>query len=169
MSARSLKALLVALIALWVALVAFGNLSDPRSNWNFVQHVLAMDTIFADARIRYRAIDAPALQALAYAAIIAAEVATAVVCALGSARMWRARAAGTGAFRAAKRTALAGLALGLALWLGGFMAIGGEWFGMWMSSEWNGLESSFRFVVVLLLAAIWLSQDEAGLDEADPF
>lgn len=28
--------------------------------------------------------------------------------------------------------------------MGGFIAIGNEWFQLWRSTEWNGLESAFR-------------------------
>jgi predicted small integral membrane protein len=51
------------------------------------------------------------------------------------------------------------------LWLGGFMAVGGEWFGMWMSTQWNGLASAFRFVVVLLAALVYLGQRDGELDD----
>jgi len=36
------------------------------------------------------------------------------------------------------------------------MSIGGEWFGMWMSKEWNGIPSAFRFVIVILDVLIFL-------------
>jgi predicted small integral membrane protein len=155
---------LVATIALWLALVAFGNLTDYGSNLVFVQHVLAMDSIFPDAAIHYRAIHAPLLQHAAYVLIIAAEALAAVLCGAGAWRMWRARRAPATAFRCAGQLAVAGLGVGVLLWLGGCMAIGGEWFGMWMSTQWNGLGSAFRFVVVLLLALVWLGQrdDELG-------
>lgn len=152
------KIAVLAAIALWIALVAFGNLSDYGSNWPFVQHVLAMDTIFPDAHIRYRAIHSPLLQHTAYALIIAVEVLAAVLCWLGTWRLWRARQGTTVAFQRAKRIAVLGLALGVLLWLGGFVAIGGEWFGMWMSSQWNGIESAFRFAIVLLAMLVWLGQ-----------
>lgn len=161
---RFSRILLVAVIALWVGLVAFSNITDYRSNLAFVQHVLAMDTIFPDAAIHYRAIHSPLLQHAAYVLIIAAEVLVAVLCGCGAWRMWRARRASAALFRRARRMAVAGLAVGVVLWLGGFMAIGGEWFGMWMSSQWNGLESAFRFVVVLLAALIYLGQRD---DEPD--
>ena len=161
---RLSKVLLVLVIALWLALVAFGNITDSGSNWVFVPHVLAMDSIFPGASIHYHAIHAPLLQHLAYLAIIAAETLAALLCAVGGWRMWRARRAAATVFRHAGRLAVAGLSLGLLLWLGGFMAIGGEWFGMWMSSQWNGLASAFRFVMVLLAALIYLGQrdDEPG-------
>ena len=164
MPERLSKIGLMATIALWLALVAFGNITDYGSNLVFVQHVLAMDSIFPDAGIHYRAIHSPLLQHVAYLLIIAAETLAAALCSIGAWRMWQARRAPVSIFRGAKRFAIHGLTVGLMLWLGGFMAIGGEWFGMWMSSQWNGLESAFRFVVVLLVALVYLGQrdDEPG-------
>jgi len=156
---------LTATISLWLALVAFGNLTDYGSNLVFVQHVLAMDSIFPDAAIHYRAIHAPLLQHAAYVLIITTETLAAVLCGLGAWRLWRARRASAALFRRSARVAVAGLTLGLLLWLGGFMAIGGEWFGMWMSTQWNGLASAFRFVVVLLLALVYLGQRDDELDD----
>jgi predicted small integral membrane protein len=165
MPLRLSKIGLTATIALWLALVAFGNLTDYGSNLVFVQHVLAMDSIFPDAAIHYRAIHAPLLQHAAYVLIIATETLAAVLCGLGAWRLWRARRAPAALFRRSARVAVAGLTLGLLLWLGGFMAIGGEWFGMWMSTQWNGLASAFRFVVVLLLALVYLGQRDDELDD----
>ena len=165
MMLRLSKVVLVATIALWLALVAFGNLTDYGSNLVFVQHVLAMDSIFPDAAIHYRAIHAPLLQHAAYVLIIAIETLAALLCGLGAWRLWRARRAPAALFHRVKRLAVAGLGVGVLLWLGGFMAIGGEWFGMWMSSQWNGLASAFRFVVVLLLALVYLGQRDDELDD----
>jgi predicted small integral membrane protein len=162
---RLCKVAVLAAIALWIALVAFGNLTDYGSNWPFVQHVLAMDTIFPDAHIRYRAIHSSLLQHAAYALIIAAESLAAALCWLGTWRLWRARRATAAAFQRAKRVAVLGLATGVLLWLGGFVAIGGEWFGMWMSSQWNGIESAFRFAIVLLAMLLWLGQRDDELDD----
>jgi len=165
MVVRLSKILLMAAIALWLALVAFGNLTDYGSNWPFVQHVLAMDTIFPDAGIHYRAITSPWLQRVAYALIIAMETLAAVLCGLGTWRLWRTRMSGSESFHRAKRLGVLGITTGVLLWLGGFLAVGGEWFGMWMSTQWNGLESAFRFVIVLLAALLYLGQREEPLDE----
>jgi predicted small integral membrane protein len=165
MPMRLSKIVLVATIALWLALVTFGNLTDYGSNLAFVQHVLAMDSIFPDAGIHYRAIHTPLLQHAAYVLIIAVETLAAVLCGVGAWRMWRARRTPAATFRHAGRFAVAGLTLGVLLWLGGFMAIGGEWFGMWMSTQWNGLASAFRFVVVLLAALLLLGQRDGECDD----
>ena len=41
----------------------------------------------------------------------------------------------------------------LLLFGAGFMAIGGEWFVMWQSSDWNGLDAALR---VFLLSGVVL-------------
>ncbi|HET8899195.1 MAG TPA: DUF2165 domain-containing protein [Rhodanobacteraceae bacterium] len=157
---RVVQIVLVAVVTLWAGLVAFGNLTDYGSNFAFVQHVLAMDSIFPDSRIGYRAIHAPWLQHTAYLGIIACECAVALLCGFGAARMWRARQAPASGYRRSKELAIGGLGLGVVLWLGGFMVIGGEWFGMWMSSQWNGIASAFRFASVQLGLLIYLSLPE---------
>jgi predicted small integral membrane protein len=35
---------------------------------------------------------------------------------------------------------------------------------MWMSTQWNGLASAFRFVVVLMAALLYLGQRDAEGD-----
>ncbi|WP_099514846.1 DUF2165 family protein [Microvirga ossetica] len=42
-----------------------------------------------------------------------------------------------------------GLTTCLLIWLVGFIAIGGEWFGMWMSPQWNGIEAAFHFSALI--------------------
>ena len=154
---RTAKMVAVAAVAVLVSLVAFGNLTDYDTNFAFVQHVLLMDTIFPNATIRYRAITNPALHHAAYALIIAAEVLTAALCWIGSVLLLR-HVTDTGpSFNRAKRTAIAGLSVGLLLWQVGFMAIGGEWFGMWMAPQWNGIPSAFRFWVITMGVLIFLS------------
>lgn len=146
---RTSKSILVAAVALWVSLVACGNITDYGTNLAFVQHVLAMDTVFPDTTIRYRAIASPVLHHAAYLLIIAAEVLAAMLCWIGAVRMFRAIPA-PAAFTQAKDLAVIGLTTCLLIWLVGFLAIGGEWFGMWMSTQWNGIESAFRFSILIL-------------------
>ena len=162
---RTAKMMAVAALAVLVSLVAFGNITDYDTNFAFVQHVLLMDTIFPNATIRYRAITNPALHHAAYALIIAAEVLTAVLCWIGSFHLLgHVRNTGHG-FNRAKRTAIAGLMLGFLLWQVGFIALGGEWFGMWMSSQWNGIPSAFRYLVMTLGVLIFLSLPDSDISE----
>lgn len=154
---RAAKILMVAAIAFFASLVAFGNITDYGSNFAFVKHVLSMDTIFADATIHYRAITSPYLHHAFYILIIAAETLTALLCWIGALKLlsvWRADAA---TFNRAKGWAVGGLTLGFVIWQVGFMSIGGEWFGMWMSDKWNGVPDAFRFFITILGVLIFVN------------
>jgi predicted small integral membrane protein len=153
---RAAKVAMVAAAALFASLVTFGNLTDYNTNFAFVQHVLSMDTIFSFSTIKYRAITDPALHHAAYAAIIAVEGATAVLCWIGAVMLLRRLRADAGAFNRAKTFAVLGLTLGFLLWQVGFMSIGGEWFGMWQSQQWNGVPSAYRFVMVIVAVLIFV-------------
>jgi predicted small integral membrane protein len=160
---RAAKAALVAAIALFASLVAFGNMTDYNTNFAFVEHVLSMDTIFPFSTIKYRAITSPALHQAAYAVIIAAEAATAVLCWIGAALLARHIRADAGTFNRAKTFAVIGLTLGFLLWQVGFMSIGGEWFGMWQSQQWNGVPSAFRFLMTIIAVLIFVAMPDQDL------
>jgi predicted small integral membrane protein len=164
---RAAKTVMVAAVALFATLVAFGNLTDYGTNFVFVQHVLSMDTIFAGSAIGYRAITSPALHHAAYALIIAAEAATAVLCWIGAYALMRRIHADAAAFNRAKTFAVLGLTLGFLLWQVGFMTVGGEWFGMWQSTQWNGVPSAFRFVMVILGVLIFVAMPDGEVGKPE--
>jgi predicted small integral membrane protein len=151
-------------MAFFAALVSFGNITDYGSNFAFVQHVLRMDTVFPDSAIRYRAMQLPALHHIAYGAIIFLETVIAVLCGVGGVVMLRNLRAPAVRFNRNKHVAMAGLALGFLLWQVGFMSIGGEWFGMWMSSQWNGVGSAFRIFVTFILVMIFVAMPDRDGD-----
>jgi predicted small integral membrane protein len=161
---RAAKIAMVAAIALFATLVAFGNLTDYGTNLAFVQHVLAMDSIFPGSQITYRAITSPALQHAGYAVIIAAEAFTAVLCWIGAAALLRRLYADAKTFHRAKTYAVLGLTLGFLLWQVGFMSVGGEWFGMWQSQQWNGVASAFRFVMVIAVVLIFVAMRDEEIE-----
>lgn len=161
MIVRVSKSILVGAVALWVSLVAFGNITDYGTNLAFVQHVLSMDTVFPDTTIKYRAITNPTLHHAAYLLIISAEVVAAILCCAGAVQMFR-KIADPSAFIEAKGLAVIGLTVCLLIWLVGFIAIGGEWFGMWMSTQWNGIESAFRFSALILGVLIYVVMPDSN-------
>lgn len=152
-------AVLVALNGLYILLVAFGNITDFDTNRAFVQHVLAMDTTNfgadpgtnLDPDVMWRAITNSTLQDIAYVGIIVWESATALV--LIAAVIFWIRERGTG-FRTARALSTIGLLMLIALFLGGFIAIGGEWFQMWKSTAWNGIDAAFRNAMLAIGALI---------------
>ncbi|MBT2394949.1 DUF2165 domain-containing protein [Streptomyces sp. ISL-100] len=154
---------LVATVALYMALVAFGNITDFGTNQEFVRHVLAMDTTFKDEDLMWRSIDSPTVHNIAYIAIIAWETVAALVLIVATAQ-W-ARALRGGEFGRARRVATLGLLMVLLLFGAGFIAVGGEWFAMWQSDDWNGLDAATRNFLVagLTLVVVHLP---AGLADA---
>jgi predicted small integral membrane protein len=141
---------MVGINALYMLLVAFGNITDYGTNFDFVSHVLSMDTTNfgapagegLDSDVMWRAIEADWVHHLAYVGVIIWESAAAIVL-LCSLWAWL-RASRTRSFDLARRLGTIGLAMILVLFMGGFIAIGGEWFQMWRSTSWNGLEPAFR-------------------------
>ncbi len=65
-------------------------------------------------------------------------------------------------FHTNKKWSIAGLIIGIIIWFFGFEVVGGEWFSMWQSSTWNGLESADRIVtfVVLILILLQFKDEE---------
>ena len=162
---RLAKTAMVAAIALFATLAAFGNVTDYGTNFVFVQHVLSMDTVLPSSHIGYRALTGPALHHAAYALIIAAEAATGLLCWIGAVAMVRQLRANAAAFQRGKTFAVLGLMLGFLIWQVGFMTIGGEWFGMWQSPQWNGVPGAFRFVMVIVAVLIFVVMRD---DELEP-
>ncbi|MFF6915375.1 DUF2165 family protein [Streptomyces sp. NPDC012466] len=130
--------LLTATIALYMALVALGNITDFGTNQQFVRHVLAMDTTFKDEDLMWRAVTSQGLQDAAYVGIIVWETVAALVLIYGS-WLWARRDD-----LRARRMSTYGLLMVMLLFGAGFIAIGGEWFSMWQSKSWNGLDAATR-------------------------
>jgi predicted small integral membrane protein len=145
-------------LSLFAFLVTFTNLTDYDSNFQFVRHVLSMDTTFEGNRAMYRAIDTPWMWHAGFAGIILGEGLTALFLFLGGVRLLAARDAPAAVFQARKDLAVVGATLGFFVWFVGFMAIGGEWFLMWQSQTWNGQEAAFRFYMSILAVLIFVMQ-----------
>ncbi|MDP9050667.1 MAG: DUF2165 domain-containing protein [Acidobacteriota bacterium] len=163
MITRVAKALLVAGVALFYTLVVFNNLTDFDSNWQFVHHVLAMDSTFPGNHGMWRALPGTRVEMAFYISIIAWEMVTAVLLWWGVVRLAgtiRGRAAD---FNTAKGLAVMALTLSLMMWLVAFLSVGAEWFLMWQSHTWNGQEAAFRmFTVVGVVLLLVLQADTDG-------
>ncbi|WP_329399218.1 DUF2165 domain-containing protein [Streptomyces lydicus] len=145
-------AVLTGTVALIIALVALGNITDFGTNQQFVRHVLAMDTTFKDPDLMWRAITSHKLQDAAYLVIIAWETLAALLLLAGTA-LW---AVGLRNGRVARARLLStlGLLMIVLLFGAGFLAIGGEWFAMWQSKTWNGLEAATRNLTLAGIALL---------------
>ncbi|MFF9117052.1 DUF2165 domain-containing protein [Streptomyces massasporeus] len=151
--------LLTAIIALYMALVAFGNITDFGTNQQFVRHVLAMDTTFKDEDLMWRAVTSQGLQDAAYVGIIVWETIAALVLIYGS-WLWARRDD-----LRARRMSTYGLLMVMLLFGAGFIAIGGEWFSMWQSKSWNGLDAATR---IFLFSGVVLLVNQLSAPRAQP-
>ena len=163
MITRAAKLLLLSGIALYYSLVVFNNLTDFGSNYQFVQHVLAMDTTFPGNHGLWRAPTSPSAHLAFYLGIIAWEIVTTILLWWGVVRLLRALRLGADAFNAAKRIPVLALTTAILMWLVAFLTVGGEWFLMWQSHAWNGQEEAFRmFAVVGIVMIVVLQPDAEG-------
>jgi predicted small integral membrane protein len=66
-------------------------------------------------------------------------------------------------FQVAKSKAVAGLTLGFLLFEGGFVAVGGEWFGMWQARDLDAVPNAFRVLMTMLGVLIFVSLKDEDL------
>jgi predicted small integral membrane protein len=160
MTLRLAKILLVAAIALFYTLVVFNNTTDYTSNYEFVHHVLLMDSTFPGNHGLWRAIHPVLAHKLFYDGVIAWEIVTMVLCWSGCVQLLRVLRKNAAAFELAKRMAIIALTLSLLMWLVAFLTVGAEWFLMWQSKTWNGQEAAFRMFTVVGLVLILVALPE---------
>jgi predicted small integral membrane protein len=153
---RLAKIALIAALAAYALIVAYDNIVDYGSNYEFVRHVLSMDTTFAGNALKHRAITDEAVWKAAYAMIIGAEWLTGLLLTFGAIALLRKLTAPAAAFNRAKAWAVAGLTVGFGLWFFGFVVIAGQYFAMWQSQVWNGQESAFRIAAMILGVLIFV-------------
>jgi predicted small integral membrane protein len=153
---RSCKVLLLAAMAFFFTLVAFNNLTDFDSNYQFVRHVLMMDSTFPGNHGLWRAIREPWIHLAFYLGIIAWEIVNAGLSWWGSVCLFRAVRSPQPDFQQAKQVGVVALTSGMLQWFLAFLCIGAEWFLMWQSKLWNGQDAAFRMFAVEALVLIVL-------------
>jgi predicted small integral membrane protein len=154
---RTSKCLLLFSVALFYLLVVFNNLTDYNSNYQFVHHVLMMDSTFPGNLGMWRAINSSFIHHAFYDSIIVWEAVTMALALWGAVRMTRALSAPAAEFNLAKRMGIAALTLSLLMWLVAFLTVGAEWFLMWQSRMWNGQEAAGRMFNVVALVLIYVA------------
>jgi predicted small integral membrane protein len=160
MTLRAAKMLLVFAVAGFYSFVVLNNTTDYESNYQFVRHVLMMDSTFSGNRGMWRALNSPAWHTSFYASIIVWETVTMILCWWGGLNLARALRGNAIAFNQAKRVAIAALTCALLMWLVAFLSVGGEWFLMWQSKSWNGQDPAFRMFTVVGIVLLLVAQPD---------
>ena len=149
MTLRGSKAVLVLAVALFYTILVLNNITDYGSNYEFVRHVLMMDSTFPGNHGMWRAINSPRVHTVFYLGIIAWESVTMFLCWCAGVRLLKSYGADRTQFAAAQNVAVIALTTSLLMWLVAFLDIGGEWFLMWQSQIWNGQQEAFRMFTVV--------------------
>ncbi len=157
---RLLQSLTLTMAGLFGLFVFAGNLMDYDSNFQFVKHVLSMDTTFEGNALMWRAIDSPVLHNIAYIGIIVAEGAFAALALIGGVKLFLRRNADAATYNGARSWGFAAYGLGFLIWFVGFIVIGSEWFAMWQSSSWNGKDTAMGITTLWAGFAVLLALND---------
>lgn len=160
MNNRLIKIFFGIAVGLYMLLVCFNNIIDYDANFQFVSKVSGMDDIFSKEKNSWRSINSRVLQHIFYIFIIVWEILITVLVTVGVTRMIRKLKSDTSDFKESKKILTTGLFLGIILWFGIFVTIGGEWFLMWQSKIWNGQNTAFFLSICFILFLIYLNQPE---------
>jgi predicted small integral membrane protein len=161
MTLRTAKVMLVFAVALFYSLLVLNNTTDYNSNFQFIRHVLMMDSTFPGNRGMWRALNSPAWHTMFYLLIIGWEGTTMALLWWGGIRLTRTLHGPAATFNRAKTLAIAALTLGMLMWLVAFLTVGGEWFLMWQSRQWNGQDAAFRTFTVIGVVLLLVAQPES--------
>ena len=164
MAVRVSKAVLVFAIALFYTILVLNNITDYGSNYEFVRHVLMMDSTLPGNHLMWRAVNSPRVHTVFYIGIIAWESVTMLLCWWAGVRLLKSYRADRAQFAAALNVAVIALTTSLLMWLVAFLDVGGEWFLMWQSKMWNGQEEAFRMFTVVGVVFLVVVQREPTPD-----
>lgn len=160
---RQLKIFVVFAAGLFGLFVLLGNLVDYNSNFQFVKHVLSMDTTFEGNSLMWRAITTSGLHTFAYWILIILEAIFTCTALHGAYRMWINRKSSGEIFNDSKRFGYYAFMLGFIIWFLGFVVVGSEWFAMWQSEIWNGKDTAMGIVTLWTGFAILLALKDDDL------
>ncbi len=150
------KIVLIATVAAWGFIGAFGNFADWEGTYGAVAAATSMSTWEGGAD-SWRATSSPFVVTTGAILIPLLKLTSAVLCTLGAWSMWVARDR-SHEFETAKRLALAGCGVAMFLLFAGWIVIAESWFEMWRSDVMRGpaLESAFRYLGCIALIALFV-------------
>lgn len=147
---RLVITILILTAGLWHLIISFTNLTDYGTNFEFVRHVLSMDTIFPNSKVAYRSLPQSWIHHVCYWMIIILESTIAILLLVAGYRMNQNLKANGIDFENAKSKAYVGISLGMILWFLSFTVVGAEWFSMWQSTAWNATETAKSNLLIMI-------------------
>src|SRR5260370_4028276 len=122
---RVSKAVLVFAIALFYTILVLNNITDYGSNYEFVRHVLMMDSTFPGNHVMWRAANSPLAHTVFYIGIIAWESVTMLLCWWAGVRLLKSYRADRAQFAAALNVSVIALTTSFLIWLVAFLDVPG--------------------------------------------
>ena len=164
---RYCKASLLFVAAFFYFLVVFNNIFDYGSNLLYIENVLGMTETFSDS-LHWRRLEHPFFHWVFYVTIILWELLSMVLCAWAGWKLLSAARMDAVAFQKAKRLGAVAYTVSLLQWYFAFITVGGEYFLMWQSENWNGQDAAFRMFGILGISLLFHCQRNDYLDTPPP-
>jgi predicted small integral membrane protein len=143
-------------ISFFGLMVMYSNFTDYPSNYEYVGHILSMDTTRENLNLSYRAITSPMLHHRIYWFIITLEVIYTAFCLLGAYHLYRNINKPAAVFHEAKKFAIVGLLIGIFVYYICLQVIGTEWFNMDESEIWNAKDWARHIVDFMFPLLIYI-------------
>ncbi|WP_085685833.1 MULTISPECIES: DUF2165 family protein [unclassified Pseudomonas] len=154
---RYSKIYLMACFSLFGLLVMFHNVTDYNSNYEYVAHILSMDTTRINENIRYRAIESPILHHRIYWFIITTEAIFTAYCLIGTYHLYRKINDSAAEFHEAKKFSIIGILIAIFTYYVCLQTVGVEWFDMDTSQTWNAKDWARHIVDFILPVLIFIT------------
>ncbi|MHC8363839.1 DUF2165 family protein [Pseudomonas sp. LS2P72] len=154
---RYSKVILMGYLSFFGLMVMYSNFTDYASNYEYVSHILSMDTTRENLNLSYRAITSPILHHRIYWFIITFEVIYTSFCLLGTYHLYRNINAPAAVFHEAKKFSIVGLLIGFFVYYICLQVIGTEWFNMDESALWNAKDWARHIVDFMFPLLIYIA------------
>ena len=161
---RSLKILLAVIVAYWGLIGAMGNLMSLDLTYDYVEMVTTFSGIppKEGAELPPWQTSSPIVVSLGVLLIISGKLGAFICGSLGAYKMTKAYKASAEQFAEAKRFAILGCGLAVAMLFGGFIVIGETMYLMWANPEGAAAaQSAWRYGGFMALTMIFIGQRES--------
>ena len=158
---RTIKIIMVGVVALWAFLGAFMNVLDWSGTTGAVAATTSMAT-FEGGADAWQATSSPMVIWAGALFILLAKATTGLLCLMGALRMWAARKQDASAFAKSKELALSGCGIAMILLFAGWIVIAETWFELWRSDAMRdiALQSAFRYGGMITLIALFVANSD---------
>jgi predicted small integral membrane protein len=159
---RLAKVMLLLSCALLLSIVCVDNIVAYDINFEYIQHIMSMDTTFKHPHLYWRAVNNPIFYHLCFGLIILIEGIVSILLWIGVYHLFKNLRRGHSDFQLAKQWGLMGLSLALILYSLIFFVIASQWFASWQSSLWNAKDAAIPFIILLGLTYLILAKEDEG-------